>query len=62
MAKTLQLATKTIQEKYNNVLEKYNYLVSELSTNNNIVLNTSKYSSPYILSVCNNKKNILKMI
>ena len=51
MAKTIQLATRNVEKKYNDVLEKYNYLVSQLSTTKNIVLNTSKYSSPYILSI-----------
>jgi cysteine desulfurase len=51
MAKTIQLATRNVEKKYIDVLEKYNYLVSQLTTTKNIVLNTSKYSSPYILSI-----------
>lgn len=51
MAKTIQLASIDISTKYNNVLEKYNYLVEKLKNEKHIILNRSKYSSPYILSI-----------
>ena len=51
MAKTVQLASIGIEDKYKNVLEKYNYLKSNLITLQHIILNTSVYSSPYILSI-----------
>lgn len=51
MAKTLQLASKNINDKYNDVLSKYNYLVDKLSNTENIIINKSKYFSPYILSI-----------
>lgn len=51
MAKTVQLANIGIENKYRNVLEKYNYLKSQLETLTHIILNTSVYSSPYILSI-----------
>ena len=51
MAKTIQLAANNISEKFQDVLEKYKYLVTNLENINDIILNTSKYSSPYILSI-----------
>lgn len=51
MAKTIQLANTNISTKYNNVLEKYTYLVNNLKNEDYLLLNISKYSSPYILSL-----------
>ncbi len=51
MAKTIKLSTENIDSKYNDVVSKYNYLVNKLENENHIILNTSKYSSPYILSI-----------
>ena len=51
MAKTIKLSTDNIDSKYNDVVSKYNYLVNKLEKENHIILNTSKYSSPYILSI-----------
>ena len=51
MAKTIQLAANDIYIKYQNVLEKYHYLTNALKDLAHIILNTSKYSSPYILSI-----------
>lgn len=51
MAKTIQLATKDINIKYSDVLNKYQYLVNNLEKEDHIILNKSKYSSPYILSI-----------
>ena len=51
MAKTIQLASSNISNKYNDVLQKYNYLVNNLEKENHLILNKSQYSSPYILSI-----------
>lgn len=51
MAKTIQLSSSNVTEKYNDVLEKYNYLTRNLENENHLILNKSKYSSPYILSI-----------
>lgn len=51
MAKTIQLSQCNIADKYEDVLKKYNYLVNSLKDEKHIILNTSKYSSPYILSI-----------
>jgi len=51
MAKTIQLASINIYEKYLDVKKKYEYLVNSLMNEQHIILNKSQYSSPYILSI-----------
>ena len=51
MAKTIQLASINIYEKYLDVKKKYDYLVNSLTNEQHIILNKSQYSSPYILSI-----------
>lgn len=52
MAKTISLAAKDIEEKYNDVLKKYNYLINNLKDEKHLYLNYSKkHFSPYILSI-----------
>lgn len=51
MAKTIQLASADISKKYQDVLEKYNYLINALKQEKKFILNKSKFSSPYILSI-----------
>lgn len=51
MAKTIQLSSKDILNKYHNVLAKYNHLLNNLKDEPYLILNNTKHSSPYILSI-----------